>query len=84
MSDELESGRRLARRRMGWISFCFVIGSGVAIMSTLMLSPDAMATAEALKAASSVLGLILGFATTVTLAYLGVSLAERVATKKEG
>lgn len=81
--DDLDRKRRLARRRMAWISFLFLLVMSTLIVAGLTLSPRPVQVAEALKVASGAITGILTVFTTIVLGYLGVSLAEQVLKKKE-
>lgn len=83
MSDDLDRRRRQARRRMAWVSFSLMVGTAVAILYGVVLSPERTDIADAIDVSSSVLNGLLTAFTTVVLGYLGVSVYERVAKRKE-
>ena len=83
MNEMLNYQRRIARRRMAWISFLFLLAFSTLIVAGLMLSPRPVQVAEGLEVASGAITGILTVFTTIVLGYLGVSLAEQVLKKKE-
>jgi Mn2+/Fe2+ NRAMP family transporter len=83
LSDDLDRRRRQARRRMAWVSFSLMVGTAVAILYGVVLSPERTDIADAIDVSSSVLNGLLTAFTTVVLGYLGVSVYERVAKRKE-
>ncbi len=81
-NELLDTGRRLARRRMAWLSFIFLLVLGTAIMVGLLVRTDPTLFAQALATASGVLTGLLTVFTTIVLGYLGVSVAESVLKRK--
>ncbi len=81
-AEALDAGRRLARRRMAWFSFLFLLATGIAVVSFLILSPGRMEIARALGASSVILTSLLTVFTAIVLAYLGVSLTESISSRK--
>ena len=73
--EELDIGRRKARRRMAWISFAFLIFVGVTVMFGLTGSPQ---FAESLNTAASPFIAIVTVFTTIILGYLGFSAMEQI------
>jgi hypothetical protein len=72
--DDIEKGRRLARRRMGWLSFsALLIEAAVLLLGVFIGGPVFAAN---LKAASPVLMGIFWAQAAIVGAYLGVSLTE--------
>lgn len=68
---------------MAWVSFSLMVGTAVAILYGVVLSPERTDIADAIDVSSSVLNGLLTAFTTVVLGYLGVSVYERVAKRKE-
>lgn len=82
MSAELDRGRRLARRRMAWASFLFLLVSGSLLMYGLVLGDSRESVAAAVSVASGVVTGLFTVFTTIVLGYLGVSVCERIFNKK--
>ena len=80
--EKLDLGRRLARRRMAWVSFGFLLVSGTLIIGGLVLRDDPTLLAQALATASGPLTGVLTVFTTVVLGYLGTSVAEKIFRKE--
>lgn len=74
--ENLDRGRRLARRRMAWISFWFLILVSTGIISGLLFGGPAVATAISV-ASTALVGIYTVF-TSIILGYLGVSVAENI------
>lgn len=74
MSEELDVGRRKARRKMAWISFSALLSMALAIMLGLFLGPAAFAVG--VQTVSGVLNMILGAFVAIILGYLGASAYE--------
>lgn len=75
---DLDTGRRIARRRMAQISFGVLLAMFLAVVPTLLWSDDRVEIAKVLTSASPILiGLLTAF-TTILMAYLGVSVAEKI------
>ena len=80
--DTLDAGRKMARRRMAWYSFIFMIAFGCLLAYGLVLSPARESVATAVSTASGpLIGLMTVF-TTIVCAYLGVSVAEKIFKKQ--
>ena len=77
--EELDQGRRLARRRMAWISFWFLIGASTAILAGILLGPATIPAAIS-TATTAIVGIYTVF-TSIVLGYLGVSVAENIFKK---
>jgi hypothetical protein len=77
----LDRGRRLARRRLGRISFLFMLAAASLIVYSVTLGPNPEAAARALATAETLLVWVFGFFTSLVMSYLGVSLWETVAKK---
>lgn len=73
---ELDRGRRLARRYMGWGSFGFLMTSGILIVGKLLFMQDPTLFATALVTAQPVLASLFGVFTVITVGYLGFSAME--------
>jgi hypothetical protein len=72
--DNLDIGRRLARRRMGWLSFtALLIEAGVLLGGVFVAGPVFAAN---LAAAAPILTGLFWAQAAVVGAYLGVSLTE--------
>ena len=74
--EELDRGRRMARRRMAWISFWFLIGISTAIMIGILWCGATVAAAIS-TATTAIVGIYTVF-TSIVLGYLGVSVAENI------
>ncbi len=74
MEDELDKGRRLARRGMAWLSFiALLVEAGVLLVGTFVAGP--LFTANIAAVAPILTGLFWA-QTAIVGAYLGVSLTE--------
>lgn len=72
--DELNVSRRLARRRMGWISFsCLMIEAAVILIGLFLGGPIFAAN---IRATSALLTGLFWAQAAIVGAYLGVSLTE--------
>jgi len=72
--EHLESGRRLARRRMGWLSFtALLVEAGVLLAGVFLGGPIFAAN---LTAAAPILTGLFWAQAAIVGAYLGVSLTE--------
>jgi hypothetical protein len=78
--DELDTGRRLARRQMAWISFWFLILASCGILAAILLGNPIVATQAIPAATTAIVGIYTVF-TSVILGYLGVSVAENIFKK---
>ena len=76
--EQLDKGRRLARRRMAWMSFAFLVATGSLIVGSLTLREDPTLVASALATASGPLVGVLTVFVAIVLGYLGISGAERM------
>lgn len=72
--EALDRGRRLARRRMGWLAFSAVLIEGFLIMAGVFFGGPLFAAN--LVAASPIITGIIWAQTALVGAYLGVSLTE--------
>ena len=72
--EALDKGRRLARRRMGWVAFCSIMIEAVALFAGVYFGGPLYA-ANLAAAAPIITGIIWAQAALVG-AYLGVSLTE--------
>lgn len=80
-AEALDRGRRLARRRMAWLSFAFLVFFGLMTTYGLTFSPARESFAAALSVATvPVTGLLTVF-TSIVLGYLGVSVVEQMFKK---
>jgi hypothetical protein len=79
----LDKGRRLARRRMAWVSFSLMVVIALALFGALLISPERAAIATALNMVSTLLGTIMSLFTLIILGYLGISGAESILTKRK-
>ena len=78
MSEQLNAGRRLARRRMAYGAYGLLWSFALLSMMILFFSEDRKAFAEALAvAAPAIMMIAVGPLTLILLAYLGVSVGER-------
>lgn len=73
---DLDRSRRLARRKMAWISFSVVVGYAIVILAGLLLGPATFAAG--LATASGILTTIMGAFVAIILGYLGASAYEAV------
>jgi hypothetical protein len=80
MEAQLDAGRRMARRRMAWWSFMFLLGASSAILGALLFGQSAVVAAALSAAATVVVGIFTVF-TSIVLGYLGVSVAENIFKK---
>ncbi len=72
--DNLDIGRRLARRRMGWLSFsALLIEAGVLLIAVFVGGPLFAAN---IKAAAPILTGLFWAQAAIVGTYLGVSLTE--------
>lgn len=71
---DLETGRRLARRRMGWLSFSFLMVEAIVILVGVFLGGPVFAANIA--ATSALLTGLFWAQAAIVGAYLGVSLTE--------
>jgi len=74
----LDKGRRLARRRMAYLSFFFLLFTGIVVVVSLVYDSEREAIAAALQGGLGAIAGIIATFTTIILFYLGVSLAERL------
>ena len=72
--EELDRGRRLARRRMGWLAFLSLMAEAAALTLGVFIGGPLFATN--LTAASAVLIGLFWAQAAIVGAYLGVSLTE--------
>lgn len=83
MAEDIDVGRRLARRRWAGLSFGFLLVASSSILGMLLLSPARESIAAALATASPVLiGLFAAFV-SIMLGYLGFSAMEHT-FKRDG
>ena len=73
-TNELDKGRRLARRRMGWTSFTVLMVEAAVILIGVFVGGPLFATN--LKAAAPILTGLFWAQAAIVGAYLGVSLTE--------
>lgn len=78
VEDDLDSGRRLARRRMAWISFLLLVVISSIIVWTLVFNDSRYDIASALNVAVTPLTAIYTVFTSIVLGYLGVSVVEKI------
>ena len=78
LTDEADLGRsrRLARRKMAWISFSVLVGYAIVILAGLLFGPASFAAG--LAVASGILTMIMGAFVAIILGYLGASAYEAV------
>lgn len=76
----LDRGRRMARRRMAWISFWFLILVSSIIVAGVVLPGGANVAAAIATAGTAIVGIYTVF-TSIVLGYLGVSVAENIFKK---
>ena len=79
--EELDKGRRLARRRVAYISFFWLMAVATCIFAMLLFGDERKDVATALSTSSALLGTIIGVFTTIILAYFAASATERVMKK---
>lgn len=72
--EALDKGRRLARRRMAWISFAALLAEAAALLAGVFLGGPIFATN--LTAAAPILTGLFWAQAALVGAYLGVSLTE--------
>lgn len=77
--EELESGRRLARRRMGWLSFNALLIEAAVLLAGVFLGGPIFAAN--LTAAAPILTGLFWAQAAIVGAYLGVSLTEALKKK---
>jgi hypothetical protein len=74
VTEDLDKGRRLARRRMGWLSFSALLIEAGVLMAGVFLGGPIFATN--LAAAAPILTGLFWAQAAIVGAYLGVSLTE--------
>lgn len=79
MEQALDHGRRLARRRMAWFSFWFLIALSTAIIAGIFTIGQPFAAAIS-TATTAIVGIYTIF-TSIVVGYLGVSVAENIFKK---
>lgn len=78
MSEQLEQGRRLARRRWAHASFVMILIISGTIFGGLLFRSDALAFGQAIEAAENIISSVLWVFTTIIFLYLGVSVTEKI------
>lgn len=78
--DGLNTGRRMARRRMGWLSFIALLTEAGVLLTGVFLGGPIFAAN--LSAAAPILTGLFWAQTAIVGAYLGVSLTEALSKKK--
>lgn len=76
--EELDRGRRMARRRWARVSFFVLVAESMGLWGALMFSEARAGIAAAFLAAWPVLIGAQGTLAMIVVAYLGVSVAERI------
>ena len=79
MDENLDLNRRLARRRMAWYSFWFLIIISAAIIAGIFTIGQPFAAAIS-TATTAIVGIYTIF-TSIIVGYLGVSVAENIFKK---
>lgn len=80
MTEQLETGRRMERRRGARVCLCALLAAFVSVLAFLLLSPSRVEIAESLAAAGPFLGPVVAALVAVVLAYYAASAYE--ATKR--
>ena len=83
MDERLERGRRLARRRMAWASFIFMLGTATTVLGLLLFSPDRLNIAKALGESEGLIKTVYALTTVVIVGYLGISGVEGALRNRE-
>ncbi len=79
--EDLDTGRRKARRKMARWSFGILAVESIMLWLTLLVAPERAAVAQAFVSAWPVLVGTQGALLAIVLGYLGVSTVEKVMSK---
>jgi len=79
--EHLDVGRRIARRRMAWASFSFLVVMSSLVVGGLVLSESRTEIATAFATGSAALVSVFTVFASIVLSYLGVSVVEQLMRK---